>query len=967
MDDKACDFLREVDNLFNNKGVNVVKFNKFTKYYSYCPYQNGSKENKCTNDYERINALGSYLHKKISELDENYKKQKGVSQHIELFMIWLGGRLFKIENDYKATLEESYKKHLEKHMGNYDYWKLIDSKKHYKNATIKKMSDIYGLLNNICKLINEYNKSTTTINRSNLRNTSTQCLNFYRVIYNSVNGCKPYLYLLDSLKMMYEIFRTTKMVNNNFKSRDKDFLNTQIKPITTFGGENKLFVTVVENLSFDDKECREVKSNDEKIGEQIESKKLQSKLKDPGLPKKIGTTPQGRASGNFPPANPPVQKPAPLKPSAPKPPERSPVQTQQPPQKSETNHQSGANGSDSKEGNKGGGEKVLGGAVSRPESSERKLNDAEQKKPIQVGTPSPGPKVSSQSTGVGNQGNGEGSRAGGQGRSPGGISSETGSGTGDQGISPGGTSSETGSGTGDQGGSGNQVNTGSQTKPSMDPPDGNPAPGLSGTGTPQSSGSPSSPGTPQSPAVSQPGPPPAVPPKQKSEGQPPSSKPAPQPVPQPAPQPVPQPEPQPVQQPDSLLPSSDPQKSDPPASPPESPPSGSPLSQNSPELKKTQTGGSNNSNESKDSGNDKGSTGGTNDNTGGSGSGNENPGGGSNVPTSNTSEGSFNFGSSFLEFILKGKEYYNKGSNFIKDNQQKFKDATEKISGAYNQAKDKLKTTYDESNKYLNQIIKDVFAQFKKNDTPSKSNDKQPDPGRPIDGGKQSNQSPSAPPINPPPQTPTLNLPSPTPTKDPPTNQTSIPPIDPTSQKQSSSQPKPITQDLTQVNQPNHQKIDQLVKSISSNQNLKKTWNIFPTTWNGSNDCKPEINFMNATLVCCTSKQCSLTGISVTLVLIPIILLIAYKYLSFGSSKKLEKKNMKKVINFHDGNRKTKIIISSHDKKKKLKPIINSVDGKKGPLLNIYKLIHADPIPFINLFFLLIFFVYKRKRDTIEL
>ncbi|EUD70309.1 hypothetical protein YYG_04627 [Plasmodium vinckei petteri] len=60
---------------------------------------------------------------------------------------------------------------------------------------------------------------------------------------------------------------------------------------------------------------------------------------------------------------------------------------------------------------------------------------------------------------------------------------------------------------------------------------------------------------------------------------------------------------------------------------------------------------------------------------------------------------------------------------------------------------------------------------------------------------------------------------------------------------------------------------------------------------------------------------------------------------------------MKRVINFHDGNRKTKIIISSYDNKKDLKPVINSVGGKKGPLLNIYKLIRADPMPFINLFF----------------
>ncbi|KEG02412.1 hypothetical protein YYE_03151 [Plasmodium vinckei vinckei] len=140
------------------------------------------------------------------------------------------------------------------------------------------------------------------------------------------------------------------------------------------------------------------------------------------------------------------------------------------------------------------------------------------------------------------------------------------------------------------------------------------------------------------------------------------------------------------------------------------------------------------------------------------------------------------------------------------------------------------------------------------------------------------------------------------------------------------------------------------------------------TTGNGSTTGTVVKMNENPSIWCIApNKKCDLVGIGVISISIFVFLTIMYKYLSFGSSKKSEKKNMKRVINFHDGNRKTKIIISSNDKKKKLKPIINSIGGKKGPLLNIYKLIHADPIPFINLFFLLIFFVYKRKRDTIEL
>ncbi|CAD2084736.1 PIR protein CIR protein [Plasmodium vinckei brucechwatti] len=115
-------------------------------------------------------------------------------------------------------------------------------------------------------------------------------------------------------------------------------------------------------------------------------------------------------------------------------------------------------------------------------------------------------------------------------------------------------------------------------------------------------------------------------------------------------------------------------------------------------------------------------------------------------------------------------------------------------------------------------------------------------------------------------------------------------------------------------------------------------------------------------------KEYKQIGISIIVLLIPISLAIMYKYLSYGWRKELKrKKNMKKVINSIGGKRSVEIIISSSSRKKQTKKSINSVHRKKPPLLNIYKLMQADPIPFINLFFLLIFFIYKRKYDFLEL
>ncbi|CAD2106298.1 CIR protein PIR protein [Plasmodium vinckei lentum] len=761
MANKACNFLREVDDLFTDGNVDVTKYNAFTACHSYCPYEN-RKSRPCKNNYERISALGGYLYNKLVSISNDFKGEgDNGNRHIEIFIMWLGDKLFKIDNDYKATLEESYKNNLENHTGNFKYWRVIGSKKDYKESNVSYISELYSLLNCICKLINEYKKNPES---KEIGRISPQCYQKFKNIYDKVKECYSYFHLLKNLKNIYDGFKNvaiknastrnthTYSPNNRYRMMALKYIMSASKvpliDLTTSDWNTRFKDVSDRTLDFHTQPCVELRTK-------IEQKQEKHAPKDP---KKATLTSGNRQSG--------------------------------------------------KEGNKKTTERPKPAKPKKPDSSKQKRRS--QKPNIQRKKQPPLPQTPTHTP----------------------------------------------------------VEPPIQTKKTESPP-------------PQ--------------------------PQQSSQQIPPV-----------------------------------------PADPTQV--------QNGSSSQTHQTGGPKNSNESKDSGNGKENTGGTNNNTGGSSSGNENPGGGSNVPTSSTSEGSFNFGSSIFEFLLNGTKILNKASEFIKDNQQKFKDAAEKISGAYNQVRDNLKTTYDQSNKYLNKLINDVIGQLNKNDTPSKSNDKQLGPGSPMGVGDKynlpsSNTQPNLPPTSP---------------KDPQPNQPSTPPIDPTQQKQTSSQSQPTTQKSAQVNQINHKTDLQLIKSPIFDPILKKRWNIFPTIWNGSGNCKSEIKLMNTTLVCCTYKQCSLTGISVTFILIPIILLIVYKYLLREWTKKSEKKNMKRVINFHDGNRKTKIIVSSNDRNKHLKPVINSVGGKKDSLLNIYKLIQADPMPFINLFFLLIFFVYKRKRDTIE-
>ncbi|SCL91133.1 CIR protein [Plasmodium chabaudi adami] len=145
--------------------------------------------------------------------------------------------------------------------------------------------------------------------------------------------------------------------------------------------------------------------------------------------------------------------------------------------------------------------------------------------------------------------------------------------------------------------------------------------------------------------------------------------------------------------------------------------------------------------------------------------------------------------------------------------------------------------------------------------------------------------------------------------------------------------------------------------------------------------------------VYCNRIICNKIKIGVIALSIPIVLVFVYKYFPWKRTKKLKKtKKMKRVvnlldrkktkkidINLIDDNKTMQITINSNDKKKATKRIINSNDKKKNTkknicsdhgkttlLFNIYKQMQLNPMPFIHLFMLLIFFIFKRKKDSIE-
>ncbi|VUC54228.1 BIR protein [Plasmodium berghei ANKA] len=343
--------------------------------------------------------------------------------------------------------------------------------------------------------------------------------------------------------------------------------------------------------------------------------------------------------------------------------------------------------------------------------------------------------------------------------------------------------------------------------------------------------------------------------------------------------------------------------------------------------------------------------------------GSEDSGGGSssepgvtdNVPeekeTKSTSGTFFNIRPDIFKITLKGMDQLNNTFKFFRTYKEKIINISNEIHGVYNTTLDIIKNSFDKSINVFNKIIENISFDSKKIEITDDSGDKKHGSDGTGDKSPTSDDSP------------------------------------------------PIQGDSTQRN-PTQENSNQISLTPSSNEQTRETKSSQDTPENKNYKSSreepqkpvpaPVIKLKNSVT---EVKENGTTGIDVNILkkykpigiliialLAPITLLIVYKYFSFGWRKELKRKqNMKKVIKLFGGNKTTKKVINSTNGKKQMQIIINSSEHKKqtkksinyvyrgkSPLLNIYNHVQVNPAPFINLFFLLIFFVYKRKKNSLE-
>ncbi|SCL91732.1 hypothetical protein PCHDK_000527100, partial [Plasmodium chabaudi adami] len=302
--------------------------------------------------------------------------------------------------------------------------------------------------------------------------------------------------------------------------------------------------------------------------------------------------------------------------------------------------------------------------------------------------------------------------------------------------------------------------------------------------------------------------------------------------------------------------------------------------------------------------------------------------------TQSSSWPSFDIWPLFFGIASKGVKQLNNAVEFFEDKKEELTKVTDTIKDLYSTSVSNIKNAFNESINFVNVIIDHVNSQLEQVNMPSTLCDNQSGSGNSGDGL-------------------------------PPSNYTSLPPKN--SSQFSSETSQTLQSPQCYNGQPSTPKSPQ-DSSEKGNSNQKNDQGgpqkpvDSPVVKSENCVIKVKGNETTGTGDIYVPKEYKQTGILIIVILIPITLAIMYKYLLSGRKKELKrKKNMKKVINLMEGKSQMQIIIKPVDTKKMKSPIINPVRGEKWPLLNIHNLMQADPVPFINLFFLLIFLFIKEK------
>ncbi|SCL89769.1 CIR protein [Plasmodium chabaudi adami] len=272
MDRELCNLFIDVDKLFTKGNVNETIFNTSNLYKKYCPNE------KCNTNYDRIGALCEYLLTELPKLNNKPKGSKdNVNQYYEYVFMWLADKFYKANNEGSLTLDEYYEEFLVNHNDNFNYWYELDNKMHLKDANIILMGEMYYFFINICNVLLESEKQE--LNLSKIKAIDKNCHIKYHFINSRAFKCNPYVELLTNLKKTYDEYKSLIIKKIPKNANANNYFST-FPPINNSNNKHP-------ELQFESKECELLHLMYQKPGRKYKPKKRSRVLKPPSDDLKI--------------------------------------------------------------------------------------------------------------------------------------------------------------------------------------------------------------------------------------------------------------------------------------------------------------------------------------------------------------------------------------------------------------------------------------------------------------------------------------------------------------------------------------------------------------------------------------------------------------------------------------------------------------------------------------------------------
>ncbi|SCM20552.1 CIR protein [Plasmodium chabaudi adami] len=209
---ESCTIFNEIDNLFIDYEINDDQFNKdYGQYNNYCPVKSGSK--RCDTDYEKLSAITGHAY---VELTNNQKGNldNGYNPNIELLVMELCHRLYKLSKDHSLSLNDAFENYLGKPIGGFNHLSILYNNTHFKDYNIGVMNGFYLLFKQMCETISIYEKPG--VQQHEYISGVTQCYIMYDELYKFIRQCDPYLRLLNHLKTIYDAFKRAVIKDNDY-------------------------------------------------------------------------------------------------------------------------------------------------------------------------------------------------------------------------------------------------------------------------------------------------------------------------------------------------------------------------------------------------------------------------------------------------------------------------------------------------------------------------------------------------------------------------------------------------------------------------------------------------------------------------------------------------------------------------------------------------------------------------------